>query len=169
MAVPFGATVSGARKLALDAAAEGVRPNNVAKRISDDTVLNWLEQAGGKVRISISRMILLPLTFEDAQATERIKLLGIPDQQAVTLEARHLCELYAAALIQDVNHPQAAKDGGYGRVLMDRYQLSLNELVGIVNNGADMMKDLDPDTPGIQGAGGIGSFPPPRIRDCQGF
>jgi hypothetical protein len=132
---PYGATVPGVRALVLDVAAEGLRPNQRAPRVSDDQLREWIDSAGSTVALRLARLGLLPATSSDGSWQP-----GLPTQADVELEARQLVELYVAAKLADVTHPERANNGkGFGDVLRARYEADLTGLVAVVETGVERM------------------------------
>lgn len=153
----WGASVSAVRDLVLDVAAEGRRIAQAAPRIGDDRVAAYLEEAAALVGVRTATASRLPAADLDGWA------LALPE---VDTYRRHLCELYAAALLADVTHPQLARDGrSPGQPLRERYERELDALVVAVDTALTTAPDTDPATPGHQ-TGGAAIIAPlsPRIR-----
>lgn len=166
MAPLYGATVPAARRLALDVAAEGQRVGQAAPRVSDADVLTWLMDGAARVSLRIGRAVRLPLTVDLVPAGT-----GLLDQVTVETLARHLVELYAAALLADVTHPERVRaDKGYGQVLQARFEAGLKDLVAAVDAAADRAADVAPGEPGNQSdVGADAYFPPPTFTKTTGF
>lgn len=159
-APPYGAEASAVRKLALDVAAEGARPGQRAPRVSDHDVESWIRQGGQRVAVRISRAALLP-------RTPALALGGQLDQETVEGMARHLVELYAAALLADVTHPERARgDNGYGQLLQKRFDDGLKDLAYGIEAGISIV--VAPDV-AVGDRGPMGVFPPPGFRRDTGF
>lgn len=164
-ALPFNSTVAGARRYVVSISAEGQRPAGwtAPKRTSDDTVAEWLIEAGALVQLRIRAYVALPATPADVQITGQLT------QDQVIATARHLVELYAAALILDVNLPERSSQmrgesgRGPGAPLMDRFYKLLADLDAAIDAATQ------PDQLNVADAGAAVCAPPPRFPAGMGF
>lgn len=154
MSAPFGATVPGARLLAVQSLqAEGIPVGAPRASVySDDTVGEWLEQGGSRVAVRILRYELLPAQVIDT----------------ITEAARGLTELYAAAFLFDATRPERAGSAGrLGGVLWERFQRGLDELAATVRLEIDRV-GINADE-SVTGPGAIGHFRRPSGWEQKGF
>lgn len=156
--LPWGAAVGHVRALARDVAAEGTRIGQTAPRVDDATVARWIGEGAARVAARVPAWSLL-LPESDPYAAGKLT------REAFSTLAASLAELWAAALLADVTHPERVQSGkGYGEALLKRFAAGLDEL----------RADVDTALPGPQGGAGptpgaAAVFPPPRIRMGMGF
>lgn len=162
---PFDSTVAGARQYVVSLAAEGQRVAGptTAKRTPDSTVASWLVEASGLVALRIRAYVALPATVDVAAFPGQLT------QDQVVATARHLVQLYAAALILDVNLPErsaqmrAESGRGPGAPLMDRFYKLLDDLDAAIAGATT------PDQLNVADAGAAVSAPPSRFPAGMGF
>lgn len=164
-ALPFSSTVAGVRQYVVTLSAEGQRPAGPtsAKRTPDETVQDWLIEAGAIVALRIRAYIALPAT------AEAVLIVGQLTQDQVIATARHLVQLYAAALILDVNLPERSSQmrgesgRGPGAPLMDRFYKLLDDL------DAAVAAATTPDQLNLADAGAAIVAPASRFPAGMGF
>lgn len=160
---PWGASVVGVRALAIDVAAEGRRPGQLAPRISDATVAGWIASGAAYIGARTALIAQLPATREAGStwllvATEANEL------------RRHLVQLYAAALLLDITHPTGLNGRAAGAPLREQMKLELTDLRSDVDAAISSHEDdTDPGTAGVQTEGAGGYFPPATITTRTGF
>lgn len=162
VAPPYGATVGGVRSLSLDTAAEGLRPNNRAPRLSDDQVAEWIRNEGATVALALARLQLLPADPDAVTWSP-----GIITQAEVVLAARQIVELRAASLVQDVLHPERVTNGrAFGAALMDRATKALADLVGRIELAIELLGSggAAVSAPAPAGWVGTGVYPESGLR-----
>lgn len=152
MPAPFGASPPGVRALVLDVAAEGTRVSaRGPARVSDETLATWIDEGAARV---------------EARLFGYTTLLGADLVPYVEVEARALTQLYAAALLWDVSHPErTGAKGTLGDALAVRFETGLADLVAwydVERAVAEARGAEDPDLnlPPLQdGLGAAANFP----------
>ncbi len=156
MPAPFGASAEGVRDLVLDVAVEGQRVASRTQRVGDAQIETWLDEAAARVNLRVAGYEVAGSAFE-----EHVEIL-----------ARHLVQLYAAALMWDATHPErgGGMGGGGGRLsdsLMLRYREGADELaafLGRVLGGGAGGSDLPPPAGVQREVGAEAYFPAAEFR-----